>query len=320
MALHAANPPINYWWVNQNQTYKDEISGGFLWSPKTRSDGGRNQFYENMKDVSPGDVIFSFCDTRIKAIGVASGVVQAAPKPDFGNAGINWSKEGWLVPVEFHELTNVIRPKDHIELLSSHLPEKYSPLQQNGNGLQSVYLARIGEAMAQRLIALIGSEYHSTLVALSNKGGIESNSDDEFENAIKGRTDINATTKSQLINARLGQGLFKTNVRLNEKACRVTGVSDPQHLRASHIKPWRLSNDTEKLHGCNGLLLAPHVDHLFDSGFISFSDIGELLISPKLNADVLSAWGISSDQNVGGFNSEQTKFLEFHRSNIFQKS
>jgi len=94
MALHAANPPINYWWVNQNQTYKDEISGGFLWSPKTRSDGGRNQFYENMKDVSPGDVIFSFCDTRIKAIGCASGVVQTAPKPDFENAGVNWSKEG----------------------------------------------------------------------------------------------------------------------------------------------------------------------------------------------------------------------------------
>ncbi|RQO37461.1 HNH endonuclease [Herminiimonas sp. KBW02] len=310
---------MNYWWVNQNQTYKDEINGGFLWSPKTRSDGGRNQFYENMKDVSPGDVIFSFCDTRIKAIGRASGVVQTAPKPDFGNAGINWSKEGWLVPVEFKELTNIIRPKDHIEQLSVYLPEKYSPLQKNGNGLQSVYLAKIGNAMAQQLIGLIGAEYHSTLTALTSTVEIESTSDDVFENAIRGRTDISATTKSQLINSRLGQGLFKTNVRLNEKACRVTGVSDPQHLRASHIKPWRLSDDTEKLHGCNGLLLAPHVDHLFDSGFISFSDIGQLLISSKLNTDVLSAWGISLKKSVGKFNSEQSKFLQFHRTNIFKQ-
>lgn len=318
MALHAANPPINYWWVNQNQTYRDEISGGFLWSPKTRSDGGRNQFYENMKDVSPGDVIFSFCDTRIKAIGVASGTVETAPKPDFGDAGINWSKEGWLVPVEFQELKNVIRPKDHIKQLSSHLPEKYSPLQQNGNGLQSVYLARIGEAMAQQLIELIGADYHSTLMALINKVEAESTDDEVFENAIKGRSDISATTKSQLINARLGQGLFKTNVRLNENACRVTGVSDPQHLRASHIKPWRHSDDIEKLHGCNGLLLAPHVDHLFDSGFISFTDNGELLISPLLNKEILKAWDISINKNVGDFNLEQSKFLRFHRNNIFK--
>lgn len=310
--------PTNYWWVNQNQTYKNEINGGFLWSPKTRSDGGRNQFYENMKDVSPGDVIFSFCDTRIKAIGVASSTVQTAPKPDFGVAGINWSKEGWLVPVEFQELTNVIRPKDHIELISAHLPEKYSPLQRNGNGLQSVYLARISEAMAQQLIELIGSEYHSTLIGLIGKGEIESINDDVFENAIKGRTDINATTKSQLINSRLGQGLFKTNVRLNENACRVTGVSDPQHLRASHIKPWRLSNDIEKLHGCNGLLLAPHIDHLFDSGFISFTDEGELLVSPQLNREILKTWGVSK-KNVGNFNLEQSKFLQFHRTNIFKK-
>ena len=64
---------MRYWWVNQNQTYRTEVPGGFLWSPKTRSDGARNQFYDNMKDVVAGDVVFSFCDTRIKAIGVATG-------------------------------------------------------------------------------------------------------------------------------------------------------------------------------------------------------------------------------------------------------
>ena len=66
---------MQYWWVNQNQTYKAEVSGGFLWSPKTRKDGGRNQFYVNMTLVQPGDVVFSFCDTLIKAVGIVTGII-----------------------------------------------------------------------------------------------------------------------------------------------------------------------------------------------------------------------------------------------------
>jgi hypothetical protein len=64
---------MQYWWVNQNQTYQFEVPGGYLWSPKRNRDGAFNQFYENMKDVSPGDVVFSFKDTLIKAVGVAAG-------------------------------------------------------------------------------------------------------------------------------------------------------------------------------------------------------------------------------------------------------
>jgi|SRR5712691_3954601 len=89
---------MRYWWVNQNQTYRAEVRGSFMWSPKQNANGARNQFYENMREVSPGDVVFSFCDTRIKAIGVVTGTAQTGPKPDFGAAGSNWSQEGWFLP------------------------------------------------------------------------------------------------------------------------------------------------------------------------------------------------------------------------------
>lgn len=307
---------MRYWWVNQNQTYKTEIPGGFLWSPKTRSDGGRNQFYENMKELVAGDVIFSFCDTRIRAIGVASGRVQTAPKPDFGASGVNWSKEGWLVPVEFRELSNPIRPKDHIDSIRPHLPSKYSPLQATGDGLQSVYLTAVPEAMAKELIRLIGPQYQSSLenLALAPAEELES----AIENAVVARTDIGPTEKEQLVKARRGQGIFKTNVRLNEHRCRLTGTTDPRHLRASHIKPWRDCTNEEKLHGCNGLLLAPHVDHLFDGGWISFSEDGSLLVSKKLDPTVLEQWHIRPGGNVGTFNSKQAEFLAFHRANVFK--
>jgi putative restriction endonuclease len=56
---------MGYWWVNQNQTYRHEVQGGYLWSPNRNVNGARNPFHESMREVAPGDLIFSFMDTRI---------------------------------------------------------------------------------------------------------------------------------------------------------------------------------------------------------------------------------------------------------------
>src|SRR5687768_6052917 len=93
--VNRSGQAMRYWWVNQNQTYRREVRGSFMWSPKQKANGARNKSYENMREVSPGDVVFSFCDTRFKAIGVVTGGTQTGPKPDFGAAGANWSQEGW---------------------------------------------------------------------------------------------------------------------------------------------------------------------------------------------------------------------------------
>ena len=119
---------MRYWWVNQNQTYDFEVPGGFLWSPKTRADGGRNYFYQTMAEVHPGDLVFSFCDTYIKAIGIVQRKAVTAPKPNFLTAGGNWLNEGWYVEVEFAELVNPIRPKDFMNQIEPLLAEKYAPL------------------------------------------------------------------------------------------------------------------------------------------------------------------------------------------------
>jgi hypothetical protein len=54
------------WWVNQNKTYDFEVPGGFLWSPKTNKNGAKNQFYDNMTLVKPGDLFFHFAIQRSK--------------------------------------------------------------------------------------------------------------------------------------------------------------------------------------------------------------------------------------------------------------
>ena len=310
---------MRYWWVNQNQTYRTEVLGGFLWSPKTRSDGAKNQFYENMREVSIGDVIFSFADTRIKAIGVATAKAETSPKPEYGAAGTAWAQEGWRIDVEFQELANQPRPKDHIDELRDLLPEKYSPLQKSGDGLQSVYLAEVPEPLANALIELIGTSYSKSLDDLVSQVTANDNDANIAQVSLEGRTDIGATTKEQLVKSRRGQGVFRANVRLNEKVCRVTNTSNPKHLMASHIKPWKDSTDQEKLSGFNGLMLAPHVDHLFDKGLISFSNDGDLLVSSKLNIALLQQWGIKFPLNVGPFSDSQCIFLEYHRTRVLEK-
>jgi hypothetical protein len=127
------------------------------------------------------------------------------------------------------------------------------------------------------------------------------------------------TMRTALIKARVGQGRFKQNVSQYETQCRVTHVANPVHLIASHIKPWRESNNDERLAAGNGLLLTPSIDHLFDRGFISFEDSGDLLISPVADSSSLRRMGVDSSQplHVGGFNSDQKHFLQHHRRSVF---
>ena len=147
------------WWVNQNQTYQHEVRGGYIWSPKRNANGARNPFYEAMREVAPGDLVLSFFDTRIFAIGIAASYCWESPKPlEFGSSGQNWENVGWKVTVRFTELVNKVRPKDHIDLLRPLLPARYAPLQPNGNGLQSVYLTELPDALAEMLLGLIGDE------------------------------------------------------------------------------------------------------------------------------------------------------------------
>lgn len=101
--------------------------------------------------------------------------------------------------------------------------------------------------------------------------------------ALSGRTDILATTREALVQARVGQGRFRSDVASlwgKGEVCALTGIDVPELLIASHIKPWRESSDDERLDACNGLLLATHVDKAFDRYLLSFrEDRGDFWVS-----------------------------------------
>ena len=72
---------MRYWWVNQNQTCAQEISGGYLWSPKRKANCERGALNESMREVAPGDIVFSFRDTRVAALGIHARIATKVPNP-----------------------------------------------------------------------------------------------------------------------------------------------------------------------------------------------------------------------------------------------
>jgi hypothetical protein len=103
--------------------------------------------------------------------------------------------------------------------------------------------------MADALIGLIGQPYFDAIAVLTAfpSGPDLEDVDDIVQAEVD--SDVEPTFKEQLVKARRGQGVFRSSVLLTETECRVTRVSDPKHLRASHIKPWRDATNAERLNG-----------------------------------------------------------------------
>jgi HNH endonuclease len=299
--------------------------------PKRKRNGQINPFYETLREVAPGDVVFSYAAGAVRGFGVARTHGYTSPRPDeFGHIGRAWNEVGWRVDVDFQPCTDPILPTQHVQAIVPTLPERYSPIRANGYGNQGVYLAQIPRQMAlvvaqlasPDLLRIIqGIQFSETAeTPFPELRGVVEWEERECEQIVEDRG-LPDTEKQALIKARRGQGLFRQNVARLEPCCRVTRVDRPEHLVASHIKPWRESDNWERLFEGNGLLLTPTIDHLFDRGFISFENNGELLISPVAHEESMNRMGIITDRlvNVGGFAGPQREFLEFHRSKVFLK-
>ena len=79
-----------------------------------------------------------------------------------------------------------------------------------------------------------------------------------------------------------------------------------------------MSEANERLDGNNGLFLAPHVDKLFNDGYITFTAKGAMEVSPQLPKEVLPKWSIDPTKKYGRFNEDQSYFLEHHNEVTFK--
>lgn len=326
---------MRYWWVNQGQTYREERRGGYLWSPK-RSQGKdkqatvRNPFYEYMREVAPGDMVFSYNDGHVVCCGIITSYCYESPKPDeFGKIGQNWSQIGWRVDVRYFD-AKAFRPKDQLQRIAPFLELRHAPLLPNGNG-KLLYLTTITPEFAGVIIEALGppalacreEARHLSLHDSTEKfaNAVEEEVEQYMAEKVRQDTEIPETTRLAIVRARVGQGIFREEVSRVERHCRLTGVEDGDHLVASHIKPWKDSDNRERLSRFNGLMLTPTPDHLFDKGFISFEDDGRLIYAARVNKQALDKMKIPDEGfDAGRFSPDQVQFLRYHRNYILKKA
>lgn len=112
---------MNYFYVYQNQTYYEEKSGGFLWSPKYAKGRSLHAGYETMKQVRPGDIILHSFFGHIVAISIAKSFCYSAPRPSL--AFSEWSNDGWKIDAEYYILANRFPTSSHISYLYKIQPQ-----------------------------------------------------------------------------------------------------------------------------------------------------------------------------------------------------
>ena len=127
--------------------------------------------------------------------------------------------------------------------------------------------------------------------------------------------DVSAKTRVALINARVGQGGYRRRMlKLWHNRCAVTSCDVAEVLIASHARSW---SDCESVEDClneyNGLLLAGTLDRLFDSGLISFSNDGSILIHSSLSSGQRDELGLSSVKRLRFVCKDHQLFLTSHR-------
>ena len=147
---------------------------------------------------------------------------------------------------------------------------------------------------------------------LGDFGQVEVSQD--IQTIIEDKT-LSETQKSQLVNTRIGQGQFRQKLFKYWQGCALTGYKAPQFLVASHIKPWRDSDNHERLSKYNGLLLLPNLDKAFDLGYITFTEQGRVRLSEFIeSSDLLGL----KDTMCINLVKEHQDFMAYHREKVFK--
>lgn len=304
---------MNYFFVFQNKTFKEERAGKFLWAPKRNKNGQTFHHWTSMTKVNQGDVIFNSYNGESLAIIVAKESCKDSIRPSDLDSVELWEEEGWRVEAEYFDVKSPIKYKDYMDDIKRMQGYKYAPFNALGRG-NTGYLFQIQEELALFLFSIMN--FNISEISLNeqyeNVEKLIKESEDDVTNEFE------TTYKEQLVKTRIGQGIFKQRLSELECKCKLCGVDNINFLRASHSKPWRESSHNERLNRFNGFLLCPAHDVLYDRGYISFQENGQIIISDELDDRSKVLLNIHANMKINLLEGHR-EFLQYHRENIFRK-
>lgn len=302
---------VNFYWVNIGTSFKEVAEFKFLWAPKnTLNQKGQSIIDADWKavpNVKKGDIIFCNYQGSLIHISVATKDAYESERPE-NRSFDQWKKDGYKIDIDLHTLSYPITNNDFKDEFIPMFNDKCVPkLFAQNKSVSQKYMVKLPVAAGVFLLDLVGDEAFNIQDSMASNSARDSN-----QTAPEGY-DKEVTAK-----ARVGQGKFRQDVMaLWSDTCAVTGLDIKMLLTASHILPWQLSNPHQKVDKFNGLALSPNIDKLFDKGFISFDEKGDILIKNSLSTDALKAVGVDKKMAIKNLTKEHLAYLKEHRE-IFE--
>ena len=286
-----------FWIVYQGNSWDRARQGGYLWAPKVGKKGQTQAYWATMEQVRPGDLIFSGVNNALRAIAEATLPAYTAERPDPMDDQF-WYGDGWRLDVSYTDLPQPMFYRDWVPDVLGEMPALHSPFHSGGKPNQG-YLYALPNSVGEHVIGL------------ARRQGIDLAAQ---ANEVAPVPEGAETTRQQLTAARVGQGKFRKDLLARwDGSCAILGVSRPELLRASHIKPWTSSNNVERLDPANGLLLSAMYDAAFDALLLSFADDGALMLSPDFPASDAAAAGIDPAARIEITDPQTRSYLAEHR-------
>lgn len=150
--------------------------------------------------------------------------------------------------------------------------------------------------------------------------GNADNENNELINVFKEikKTKVRKKYKTAEVKIRTDQSKFREELLYIHKKCQICGIRNKNLLVASHVKRYCESNESEIYDPYNGFILCKSHDGLYDSGLITFTDEGNIIISDELDYDDREILNINENIKID-LEEESLKYLKWHRENWFKK-
>ena len=133
-------------------------------------------------------------------------------------------------------------------------------------------------------------------------------------------TNRDSGRQGEIRRARKGQGIYRDKMLQECPFCPITMINDERLLIASHIKPWAVSSDDEKLDPKNGFMLSPLYDKLFDRGLMTFTEDRRIILSNWLSPKNKERLGVKDGQFIQmlPLDDARQSYMQFHRKSVFK--
>ena len=290
--------------------------GFWMYTPGERSENFENDIRDGVMALAMGDIP--------DLSGLSAKQIAARMRKNRGNCGSYEGIGAYTVKFRDMPIGDIVFVKQGYDRLIGvgRVVGEYRPMPERGDGtfihtrrvdwLNVNVNSRKRFNFAQRAFYSITEEFAKELMAackISSKEVVN----EEFDSRIQAE-DIMRPTKCRGGQAQYRAALLK---KWNSR-CAVTGITELELLRASHVKPFKVCRKDERYDVNNGLILAAHVDALFDSGLITFADDGAIVISSKISKETITQLRLTG-LSLSHLNPQLRRYLVWHRKTIYKQ-